>query len=220
MSKKIGNFADVRGQDWFYFLSKTAIWFLGKIFFRLEIIGDIPYGGAILCSNHISNWDPPMIAASTNKIINFMAKKELFANPALSFLLRNLYVFPVDRKVFARAAFRKAVEIVNSGRNLLVFPEGTRNRKDPTRLGEIKKGVTIIIHGTNRPVIPVAVKGTDRWNSLARFRVIFGQPLEIPERKLKFSREVAEKIAERIKNAIQKIAGSHSSSMLYEKIVE
>lgn len=204
MSEKIGNFADDCGRDWFYFLSKTTMWFVGKLFFRLKITGEIPSGGVILCSNHLSNWDPPMIAASTNKIINFLAKKELFENFFLSLILKNLYVFPIDRKVFDRAAFRKAIAIGNSGRNLLLFPEGTRNRKKPSEMGEIKKAVTFIIHQTKKPFVPVAVRGTNEWKRLKRFAVRFGEPMDIPERNLKFSRDTAEKIARRIKDAIQK----------------
>ncbi|MFH1352511.1 MAG: lysophospholipid acyltransferase family protein [bacterium] len=189
-----------------YLIARCLSLFAGGIFFRLKVSGLIPGGGVILCSNHLSNCDPPIIATSTFRKLHFMAKKELFYNPVIAFFLKKLNAFPVDRNLFDRSAFRKAVEIVNSGKNLLVFPEGTRNKTGDGKVKKIRRAVSYIIYRTEKPVIPVFIKGTNEWKELKRFSVKFGKPVDFPERKMPYTREVSEKICERIKDGIEKTA--------------
>ena len=73
---------------------------LGKVFavlFRIRLEGreNMPLEGPLLvCPNHISNWDPILIAAVTDRQIRFMAKSSLFRIPLLSTLLKALGCFP------------------------------------------------------------------------------------------------------------------------------
>jgi len=189
-----------------YLITWILSLFTGKFFFRLKVSGGIPEDGVILCSNHLSNYDPPIIAASTLRRLHFMAKKELFCNFTISFFLKELGAFPVDRNLFDRSAFRKAVELVNSGKNLLVFPEGTRNKTGDNKVKKIRRAVSYIIYRTDKPVIPVFIQGTNNWKKLKRFSVKFGKPVDFPERKMPYTREVTEKICARIKDGIEKTA--------------
>ncbi|MEW5924466.1 MAG: lysophospholipid acyltransferase family protein, partial [Candidatus Zixiibacteriota bacterium] len=91
---------------------------------------NIPDEGAfILASNHISLSDPPMLATSLMRPIHFMAKRELFKIAVLGPVIRNLNAHPIHRG-FDRRALELAVGILNKGDALLIFPEGTRSRKE------------------------------------------------------------------------------------------
>jgi len=183
-------------------LTRMACSFL----WRMKISGRVPSGGVLFCSNHISNFDPPIIASAAFRKLHFMAKKELFARAIPSYLLSKLNAFPVNRSFFDRAAFRQAVQIVNSGRNLLIFPEGTRNKTGDNRIKKIHRAVSYIIYHTKKPVVPVFLKGTNEWKEISGFFVKFGLPLDFPERKLNYTRETAEKICTRLKDGMEKIS--------------
>ncbi|NLK08155.1 MAG: 1-acyl-sn-glycerol-3-phosphate acyltransferase, partial [Firmicutes bacterium] len=82
----------------FYGFVKLIIGFCFKIYFRIEIYGSHhipPTGGMILASNHVSYLDPLFMGCGINRPISFMAKQELFDIPAIGWLIRKLYVFPV-----------------------------------------------------------------------------------------------------------------------------
>ena len=71
-----------------------------RIVFRIKIIGkeNIPNEGAcIICANHTSYYDPPLIVAFNKRHINMIAKKELYKNPLLAWLGKTFDVFPVER---------------------------------------------------------------------------------------------------------------------------
>ena len=68
----------------------------------MEIIGieNLPEsGGLIIASNHVSYLDPAVLAASLNRKIYFITKKEVFKNTFVSFILKNLNAFSVDREI-------------------------------------------------------------------------------------------------------------------------
>ena len=90
-----------------------------------------------------------------------MAKKELFANPIIAAVLKSWNVFPVDRKVAekAAAALRYAVEFLNEGYSLGIFPEGTRSKDG--KLGKANVGAAMIAMRANVPIVPCAVIGTN-----------------------------------------------------------
>lgn len=174
------------------------------VLFRGSIKGSVPRGGAVICANHFSNLDPPVIGAISTKPIHFMAKKELFSNPLFRALIRALNAFPVNRAFFDRKAFRLAIAMAESGKNIAVFPEGTRNKSGTDKIGDIKRGVSYLIYHTSVPVIPVFISGTNRWGRLGRIRVRIGDAIDLPERKMPYTRETAESICGKIKSALER----------------
>ena len=66
-----------------------AIWIYCKIVYRFELVGkeNIPKDGAvIICANHRSFLDPPLIEITTGRYTRFLAKEELTKNKFLAFL--------------------------------------------------------------------------------------------------------------------------------------
>jgi len=127
----------------------------------MEIIGieNLPEsGGLIIASNHVSYLDPAVLAASVNRKIYFIAKKEIFKNTFISFILKNVNAFPVDRKNIDIIAFKKTINILREEKVLGIFPEGTRSSNG--ELQELKLGAIKIALKTGIPILPVGISGT------------------------------------------------------------
>ena len=132
---------------------------LARLFFRLESVNEekVPEtGGIILCSNHISNFDPPLLGlALTKRQIHFMAKAELFHNKFFAKIFYKLGAFPINRGKGDTAGLRTAVELIESGRVMGMFPEGTRAHDGkPLRA---KAGVALIAQQTGADILPVKI---------------------------------------------------------------
>ena len=118
-------------------------------------------GGAIVCANHVSYLDPPALGAGfTPRRTYFMAKQELFAIPVLGALIRSVYAFPVDRTTTDREAIRHAIELLQAGELLVVFPEGGRSPDGSLQPGNI--GPALMATRAGVPIIPAALKETDK----------------------------------------------------------
>jgi 1-acyl-sn-glycerol-3-phosphate acyltransferase len=139
-------------------------WFVRVFFFRTQggfrsvASRNVPKSGpTIVAPVHLSYADPPAVACGTSRQLTFMAKEELFKGK-LGPLISSLGAFPVRRGESDTEAIRKAIAILEEGRALLVFPEGTRG--DGKRLQAINRGVTMLAKRTDAVVIPVAIVGT------------------------------------------------------------
>jgi len=147
----------------FYSFVRAICWLLLKIFWRMEIIGieNLPEsGGLIIASNHVSYLDPAVLVASLNRKIYIITKKEVFKNTFVSFILKNMNAFSVDRENVDILAFKKAINILREEKVLGIFPEGTRSSNG--KLQELKLGVIKIAMKTGVPILPVGIIGTHK----------------------------------------------------------
>lgn len=117
-------------------------------------------GGLIITSNHVSYLDPAVLVASLNRKIYFIAKKEVFKNTFISFLLKNMNAFSVDRDNVDMFAFKKAMNILREEKVLGIFPEGTRSSNG--ELQELKMGALKIAMKMGVPILPVGITGTHK----------------------------------------------------------
>lgn len=159
-----------------------------SVIFRWDIKGkdNIPLSGpVIIASNHLSNWDPPLIGCAIHRPLRFMAKEELFKIGALGWLITKLGAFPVRRGVADRTAIRMALNLLENGEVLGVFPEGTRSKTG--ELGTAEPGVAMLALKSGATVIPAAITGTNRVFSegqlLPRFKLRFGKPIVVQKGK-------------------------------------
>ena len=133
-----------------------------------------PQGGALLCANHSSGWDPIIIALNLpkNSRLTVMAKDQLFRIPLLGFLLKKLGIFPVKRGGNDLTAMKTAMKVLSGGNRLLVFPEGTRVEEQ----GEVeaKGGVTMMATRTGVPMVPVYCGGKHKF--FRKTTIVFGKP--------------------------------------------
>jgi 1-acyl-sn-glycerol-3-phosphate acyltransferase len=145
---------------------------------RVEGSENLPEDGAyILCSNHISWWDPPLVGNLTHRTVRFMAKEELFRKPVIGFIMPRLNAFPVKRDSADRRAIKTALDTLKDGGILGIFPEGTRSKTD--ELLPPQPGVGLIAVKSEAPVYPVAIIGPYRLFHPIHVRI--GAPLTFPE---------------------------------------
>jgi glycerol-3-phosphate dehydrogenase (NAD(P)+) len=132
------------------------------LMFRLRRTGHrhIPKGPVILAANHRSFLDPFIVACCLRRPIYFMAKQELFRNRLQGWLLNCLGAFPVCRGDSDEESVETARRLLAAGKPVVIFPEGTRQRLGS--LGNPRRGVGRLALETGAPVVPVAVKGTER----------------------------------------------------------
>lgn len=176
-----------------------------KIIFRCKIIGleNVPGSGrAIIASNHVSLFDPPVVGTAFVRPIHFMAKEELFTIPIVGWIFKKLKAFPVRRATADRTAIRQAISILENEELLGLFPEGTRSVTG--QLGKPETGLAMIALKTGASIIPTAVIGTNKVckNSqlLPRFTVKFGKPIAVTQGKA--DREAMEKLSTQIMQEI------------------
>ena len=168
----------------------------------------MPEGGALICANHVSAWDPFLIAISlpADSRLVVMAKDELFHIPVIGFLLRKLGVFPVKRGGSDLGAMKTAIRSLNEGRRLLVFPEGTR--VDSREESEGKGGAVMMATRTGTPMVPVYCGEKRRF--LKKTTVVFGEPYSpvIAGRRatVEENRRASEEIMRRI-YALEEVSG-------------
>jgi 1-acyl-sn-glycerol-3-phosphate acyltransferase len=154
-----------------------------KLLFRLRASGveNIPAeGGFVLAANHTSNFDPwPLgLPLFPRRQLRFMAKSELYWFP-LTPVLNSAGAFPVRRGQRDVEAIETAVELCRAGEVVVMFPEGTRRRKGLRKKHQARPhtGAARIALEAGVPLVPAAVKGTDRLSRLGPLRVAFGEPL-------------------------------------------
>ncbi len=189
-----------------YKLGRGAVKTLLTPFYRFEVIGyeNIPKeGGVLICSNHISNFDPPVVGiTAAPRQVHFMAKAELFKVPVLGPLVRSFGTFPVKRGMSDREALRVALKILKDGKILGLFPEGTRSVNG--ELGKGLSGAGFFALRSNAAVVPCAIIGP--YKAFSRLKVVYGKPINMEElREQKASADVVtEVIMAEIKNLIEK----------------
>ena len=142
----------------FYRFIRALIRFFYRILFRIKAEGleHIPQeGGVLLCSNHISNLDPPMVGILIKRQVRFMAKEELFHAPVLGPIIARLGAFPVKRGGISKESIRTALTILREGGIMGIFPEGTRN----SQAAVAKRGAATFALRSDAAVIPAAIIG-------------------------------------------------------------
>jgi 1-acyl-sn-glycerol-3-phosphate acyltransferase len=124
--------------------------------------------------------DPPLLGAVMPRKVIFMAKSELFPMLVLGLIVRAYEAFPIRRGEKDIAALRRAMKLLEAGKALGVFPEGTRSSDGTLQRGRL--GAAMLARRTNALILPIAISGThsflQRYNVLHRpvVRVVIGKP--------------------------------------------
>lgn len=176
---------------------------------RYEAVGaeNIPQtGGVMLCANHISNWDPPLLGCGMERQVHFMAKAELFKVPVLKQVITAFGAFPVNRGAGDRQSLRTALKVLEDGHCMGLFPEGRRSRTG--EMGEGQTGVAFFAMRSDCAVVPVAIVGS--YNPFRKVRIIYGKPLDMTHyREGKSSKETLASVTRDIMSAIDELRKTH-----------
>lgn len=132
----------------------------------------------ILISPHRTWLDPVYLALGASpKQFCFMAKKELFKNPILRWLITKMNAFPVDRENPGPSAIKIPVNYLkNDNLSLIMFPSGTRHSD------ESKNGAAMIARMAKVPIVPAVYQGPFSFKNLLKRQktiVRFGEPIYI-----------------------------------------
>jgi len=148
---------------------------LYRLLFRLEAVNTehVPSeGGVLLCSNHVSLFDPPTVGVLLERKVHFMAKQELFKIPLFGKLIHELGAFPVKRGGVSKESIKISLNILRDGKVMGIFPEGSRNSA-----GEGKKGAASFALRSGAAVVPVAIIGDYRL--FRKVKVVYGKPIDV-----------------------------------------
>ncbi len=160
-------------------------------------------GGAVLAANHTSNFDPwPLgLPLFPRRYLRFMAKSELYRFP-LRYVIEAAGAFPVRRGEGDAEAIETAVRLGRAGHIVVMFPEGTRRKKGLRKKWDARPhtGAARVAREAGVPLVPAAIKGTDRLFRLGPLRVAYGPPIEAGD-------DLAE-TTERLMAEIRRLEGS------------
>lgn len=158
-----------------------ANFFFGHIFYRVKYYGLENLEGVdkcLLCPNHSNTFEPVWVYCKVPNT-SIMAKAELFKNKLIAKLLRKYDVFPIQRGKKDAKSLIHAIKVVkdNDHSKLLIFPEGTRIKKDKER-GKAKYGPAYIAAKAGVPIVPIYITKNAKFFSSPK--VVFGKPIEVP----------------------------------------
>ena len=151
--------------------------------YRARGLDKIPAeGGGLIIANHQSFLDPLLIGLPLSRPLSYVARDTLFPVPLIGWVLRRTYVMPIKREAASSATIRAAVERVQQGFLVGIFPEGTRCRQG--EVGEFRPGFAAIVRRTKLPIYPVAIAGAHKamprgiwWLKRRTVTVVFGDAL-------------------------------------------
>jgi 1-acyl-sn-glycerol-3-phosphate acyltransferase len=153
-----------------------GIWIDGTLWLLKHVAGidyrvtgteNLPSTPAIYASKHQSAWETLFLSRYLN-FPAFVLKKELLSIPLFGWFLKRAGNIAVDRKGGAsalRSMARQATETLESGRSILIFPEGTRVAPGQTK--PYQPGVAALYTQQKVPVVPVALNSGLFWGRRA-----------------------------------------------------
>jgi long-chain acyl-CoA synthetase len=128
---------------------------------RIDGLENLPEPPYILCPNHVSYLDPPVLTAALPwrelRTVFFVGTSEIFGAGLMRHFARLLHLIPLDPDSNLVPAMRAGAFGLRSGRILMLYPEGERSIDGTPRV--FKKGAAILAQHLNVPLVPVAQHG-------------------------------------------------------------
>jgi 1-acyl-sn-glycerol-3-phosphate acyltransferase len=139
-------------------------------------------GGALVCANHQSLFDPMLVGVGFNRRLNYLARQTLFRFTLLRWLMQFLDTIPIDREGSGLGGLKETLKRLKRGEMVIMFPEGTRSRDG--EVAALKPGFVALARRSGAALLPVGLDGSyDAWPRRVRFprrarvHVCIGPPL-------------------------------------------
>ena len=178
------------------------VYIFNVIVFRVKCVGQeniLNKGAYIICANHTSNWDAPILVSNLKRKVYVMAKAELFKNKFIKWFGDKCCVFPVKRGMRDIESIKYSLKLLKDGEILVIFPEGTR--KGLEKNGKAQNGVAYMAIRTGVPVIPVGIQG--EMKPFRKVKLNIGEPLDFSQYKSnKPEKEILDKVSKEIMDNI------------------
>lgn len=132
-------------------------------FYKVEVKGieklktDKKY---LIAANHMTGWDPFVIAMALNKTMAFMAKEELFETLGSRFIMDYCGAFSVNRQKLEVSTIKTAIAVNKTKWILGIFPQGTRDRSG--MINHVSRGFTALAKASKCDIMPVSIVGMEK----------------------------------------------------------
>jgi 1-acyl-sn-glycerol-3-phosphate acyltransferase len=153
---------------------------------KISGVENIPFKQPYIATfNHVSMYDPPFIVSCWPEMLEIMGASVVWEKPFEGTLARMYHGIQVHRGEYDRVVFDKVLSVLESGRPLLMSPEGGRTHI--TALRRAKPGLAFIVERAGVPVVPVGLVGTTgdffaqlRDGRRPKLEMHIGKPIHLP----------------------------------------
>lgn len=178
------------GNRFFYSTARRLCLLISGPYLRQRVRNraHLPAEGPVIVApgGHRSNLDTLLVGMAVRRSPLYMAKDSLFKSGFWSSFIRAFGGFPVARDKLDRRALETAVEVLERGDVLIVFPEGAR--QEGPKLQPLFIGVAWLSAKTGAPVVPLGIGGSQKVMPIGkimprphRIRMILGEPMPPPQ---------------------------------------
>ena len=162
-------------------------------------------GGALVCANHQSFFDPVLVGLTCDRRLNYLARNTLYKNRLLAWLIDALDAIPIDREGSGLAGLKETLKRLKAGEMVLIFPEGTRTRDG--EVSGLKPGFCSVARRSRVPLVPIGIDGAyQAWPRssplprLGRIGVAIGPPISPAEVAALSDAELVAELESRIRH--------------------
>lgn len=149
---------------------------------------------AVVCCNHYASSDVVIVAAKLfRKELNVLAKAELFKGKFVSWFLTKLGAIKVNRGAPEVSVHKEILKRLKAGKQLLIFPEGTRNLAGTHEMADFKSGAGVYAMKAKVPIIPLMFHHQSK--RFKRNYLIVGDKIDLSDFYGKNMHEVKEDVA-------------------------
>lgn len=183
------------------FILKLLFYIPAKLFFPIKVLGKENLKhidrGAVFACNHYSNIDGILITINLFKTdFKYLAKIELAKNRLSRWFFKMLGAIYIDRGKADITAMRRVMKCLKNNENIMIFPEGTRNKSDDDGLQTMKDGVVYLASKTDSYVVPMLIE--KRPKVFSKNRIIIGKPYLIDKDKKSQTEHNTEELGNKI----------------------
>lgn len=175
-------------RNWVWLFIHSMVYLPMRFWCRTRVVGYENVAadrGGVFIVNHQSFLDPLFVAVRLTRSVSYLARDSLFKVPFIGWIVRNTYVIPISRTAFRGGSIRTALDRLEQGYLVGIYPEGTRSKGEPDKF---KPGFLSLVRRTDAPVYPVAIVGADKampkgawFIRPAKITVVYGSPLNEEE---------------------------------------
>lgn len=141
-------------------------WLLGgylRFFYKIEVFGKEKLDKNkryLIAANHLSGFDPFIVAYALDQTLAFMAKEELFETFWSRWLMDWCGAYSVNREKLEVSTIKTAIEINKTKWKLGIFPQGTRDKSG--KINHVTRGFVALAKASKCDILPVAIIGADK----------------------------------------------------------
>lgn len=180
-----------------FILGPIFMWYYNPKIINKEVLDKIE-GPTLIAGNHIHLYDQCMTIVLCKKFVKYMAKKEYFDDWKTRWFFKGVGCISVNRQVKDSGSKEEAIEHLNKGGIIGLFPEGTRNKTDKFLL-DFKFGAVSMAQKTDATIIPFGITGDYKFRS-KNLTIRYGKPFKVNNMTLE---EANEKLYNTVKELME-----------------